>query len=83
MSADSAVSLDGHSECGYTKATSDTCASFMKTLKYSTLSLIVVYIGTAALYTANVHVVNKHITCTTVSHIDGASSYNASVGWLM
>ena len=32
-----AASPDDHSECGYTKATGDTCTSFMKTLNNCTL----------------------------------------------
>ena len=31
------TSPDGYSECGYTRATSDTCTSFKKTLNHCTL----------------------------------------------
>ena len=37
MSNACATSPDGYSECGYTKATSNTCTSFKKTLNDCTL----------------------------------------------
>ena len=35
------TSPDGSSECGYTKATSDTCTSFRKTIKYQTFIMFI------------------------------------------
>ena len=50
---------DGYSECGYTKATSDTCTSFTKTLNHCTLR------GTApSVQCSVVRVVTKNINIT-------------------